>query len=80
MWGIGIAVGDALLLALVASVVRRNRATAFGMYDLPFGLAWFAGSAVAGVLLDRSAIALVLFSTLLQLAAIPFFVLEKRPA
>lgn len=74
LWGVGIAVQDALLLALVASVLaRRRRATSFGLFDLTIGGAWFAGSAIAGVLLDRSTLGLVLFSTLLQLAAIPFF-------
>jgi MFS family permease len=73
LWGVGIAVQDALLLALVATVIARKKATAFGLYDLAFGIAWFAGSIVSGVLLDRSILTLVLFSTLLQLCAIPFF-------
>jgi MFS family permease len=73
LWGVGIAVQDALLLALVATAIARKRATAFGLYDLVFGIAWFAGSVMAGVLLDRSILSLVLFSTLLQLCAIPFF-------
>ncbi|HYL26696.1 MAG TPA: MFS transporter, partial [Candidatus Nitrosotalea sp.] len=65
--------------ALVASVLsHRRRATSFGFYDLIFGGAWFAGSAIAGVLLDRSVIGLVLFSTLLQLAAIPFFTVRPK--
>jgi hypothetical protein len=74
-WGVGIAVQDALLLALVAGVLaHRRRATSFGIYDLLFGAAWFAGSIVSGVLVDRSIVGLVLFSTILQLCAIPFFV------
>ncbi|MBV8196613.1 MAG: MFS transporter [Candidatus Eremiobacteraeota bacterium] len=74
LWGVGIAVQDALLLALVASVLaQRRRATSFGLYDLVFGAAWFIGSAVAGVLLDRSILALVLFSAGLQVCAVPFF-------
>ena len=75
LWGVGIAVEDALLLALVATViVKRRKAAIFGLYDLIFGVAWFAGSTVAGILLDRSTVALAIFSTLLQLAAIPFFI------
>ena len=75
LWGVGIAVQDALLLAVVAGVLaHRRRATSFGLYDLIFGTAWFAGSAICGVLLDRSIVGLVLFSTLAQLCAIPFFV------
>jgi MFS family permease len=73
LWGVGIAVQDALLIALVSTAIARKKATAFGLYDLAFGIAWFAGSVVSGVLLDRSILALVLFSTLLQLCAIPFF-------
>lgn len=76
LWGVGIAVQDALLLALIAGVLaHRGRATGFGLYDLAFGSAWFIGSAISGVLLDRSVVALVLFSTLLQLSAIPFFLI-----
>jgi MFS family permease len=78
VWGVGTAVQDALLLALVATVLaRRKKATAFGLYDLAFGIAWFAGSVVSGILLDRSIVALVAFSMLLQVAAIPFFVYGK---
>jgi MFS family permease len=74
LWGVGTAVQDALLLALISGVIARGRrATGFGLYDLVFGVAWFAGSAVAGMLLDRSVTGLVIFSTLLQLLAIPFF-------
>ncbi|HZV77010.1 MAG TPA: MFS transporter [Candidatus Babeliales bacterium] len=76
LWGVGIAVQDALLLALISGVLaQRRRATAFGTYDLIFGLAWFAGSAICGLLVDRSSAGLVFFSVLLQLGAIPLFVL-----
>ncbi len=74
LWGVGTAVQDALLLALIAGVIARGRrATGFGLYDLLFGVAWFAGSAIAGLLLDQSILGLVIFSTLAQLLAIPFF-------
>ena len=79
LWGVGIAVQDALLLALLSGVIARGRrATTFGLYDLILGIAWFAGSAVSGILLDHSVLALVIFSTLLQLLAIPFFVAGPR--
>ncbi|HKE36529.1 MAG TPA: hypothetical protein VKB39_03805, partial [Candidatus Baltobacteraceae bacterium] len=69
---------DALLLALIASVITKRRgATTFGFFDLIFGLAWFAGSAIAGVLLDHSVVGLAVFSTVLQLAAIPFFLTPR---
>jgi len=78
LWGLGLAAQSAPLLALVASVsAQRRRATAFGLYDLVFGAAWFAGSAVAGLLLDRSLLALAIYSTALQLSAIPFFAVRS---
>ena len=81
LWGVGLAVQSAPLLALVAGVIaRERRATAFGLYDLVFGAAWFAGSVAAGLLLDRSVVALVLFSVLLQLAAVPFFIPRRAHA
>jgi hypothetical protein len=81
LWGAGLAVQSAPLLALVSGVVaRRKQATGFGLYDLIFGSAWFAGSAISGFLLERSSIALVVFSVLLQLAAIPFFLGRRAPA
>jgi MFS family permease len=73
LWGLGTAVQDALLVALVARVIGEKRATAFGIYDTVFGIAWFAGSALMGFLIDRSIVALVSFSVIAQLAAIPFF-------
>ncbi|MGC1759643.1 MAG: hypothetical protein WA742_09820, partial [Candidatus Cybelea sp.] len=81
LWGLAGAVQSTPLLALVAGVVARRRgATGLGLYDLIFGLAWFAGSAIAGLLLDHCVIALVLFSTLLQLSAIPFFARGRAAA
>jgi MFS family permease len=74
LWGFGTAVVDSLLLALVASVITKRRgATTYGLFDLIFGIAWFAGSTAAGILLDHSLLGLAIFSTVLQLAAIPFF-------
>jgi MFS family permease len=79
LWGVGTVVQDSLLLALVSTVITEQRgATTFGLYDLIFGIAWFAGSAIAGALLDWSVIGLVVFSIALQLVAIPFFVTFPR--
>ena len=69
---------DALLLALVARVAGGRRATAFGLFDTVFGVAWFAGSALTGYLIDHSMLGLVAFSVLAQLIALPFF-LSSRP-
>ena len=57
----------------------QKRSTAFGLFDTGYGIAWFVGSAVMGLLYDKSILAVALFSVVLQLAAIPvFFVANKR--
>jgi hypothetical protein len=79
LWGVGTALQDALLLALIATNLnRRKRATLFGVYDLVFGTAWFVGSLICGFLVDRSITGLVVFSVALQLLAIPSFVATRR--
>lgn len=79
LWGIGTAIQDSLLLALVSTVIAEGRRpTAFGLYDLIFGLAWFLGSVVCGVLVDRSPLGLVIFCVALQLLAIPFFIARRK--
>ena len=78
LWGLGMGAQDSLLRAVLSPTIPRDkRSTAFGVFDTFFGVAWFAGSAVMGLLYDKSIFALVIFSVVLQLAALPFFVLAK---
>jgi predicted MFS family arabinose efflux permease len=70
---------DSLLKAVLVGVIPSDkRSTAFGVFDTVFGLAWFAGSAVMGLLYDKSILAVVIFSVVLQLAALPFFLLARK--
>jgi MFS family permease len=79
LWGIGMGAQDSLLKAMLSGVIPADkRSTAFGVFDTVFGVAWFAGSAGMGWLYDQSLTGLIVFSVLLQLAALPFFFLAKR--
>ena len=79
LWGIGMGAQDSLLKAMLSGVVPADkRSTAFGVFDTIFGVAWFAGSAGMGWLYDQSLTGLIVFSVLLQLAALPFFLFAKR--
>ena len=79
LWGIGMGAQDSLLKAMLSGVVPADkRSTAFGVFDTVFGFAWFAGSAAMGLLYDKSVPGLIVFSVVLQLAALPFFVLAQR--
>lgn len=76
LWGIGLGAQGALLRSVISGLVaREKRGTAFGLFDTVFGIAWFGGSWLMGILYERSLLALVLFSVLLQLLALPLFLI-----
>lgn len=80
LWGIGMGVQESLIRAVIAHLVSvHQRATAFGMFHLCFGVFWLMGSALMGYLYDHFLIILVLFSVVFQLASLPFlWILKKR--
>ena len=81
LWGVGMGAQDSLLGAVLSGVVPADkRSTAFGVFDTAFGSAWFVGSAAMGLLYEQSVLAVAIFSTALQLAALPVFVLARRAA
>ncbi len=57
---------------------QERRATAFGLFHTAFGVLWFAGSALMGVLYERSLPAIAVFSVAVQLAALPLFIAAFR--
>lgn len=72
LWGAGMAARESVIRAVVADLVPADRRGAsYGVFDTGYGLAWFAGSAVMGVLYGVSLPLLVTFSVGVQLAAIP---------
>src|SRR5206468_12621219 len=78
-WGIGMSAQGSLLQAMLTGVIPpQKRSTAFGLFDTGFGVAWFLGSAMMGLLYDKSVVAVALFSTILQLAAVPVIFIANR--
>jgi predicted MFS family arabinose efflux permease len=79
VWGLGIGVHESVIPAAVAPMVSpQRRASAYGLFTAGYGLCWFLGSAAMGVLYDRSIPATVVLCVVLELAAIPFFVVAQR--
>ena len=79
LWGAGLGAQDAALKAVLANVVPSDRrGTAFGLFDTAYGIAWFCGSVAMGLLYGRSITALVVFSIVLQLAALPLLSTARR--
>lgn len=69
-WATGIGAQDAILRSGIAQVVSMNkRGGAFGAFNGVYGVMWFVGSTVMGVLYDHSITAVVSFGLGMQLAA-----------
>lgn len=81
LWGVGFGAHDSLLRAVVAQrIPREKRATVMGLFNGIYGLAWFAGSAILGLLYDAGAIYAVVFALVLQWAACPvLYKLGRQP-
>ncbi|PNR97162.1 MFS transporter [Petrotoga sp. 9PWA.NaAc.5.4] len=79
-WGIGMGAQESILKSVVADIIpSEKRGTAYGLFNTVFGLFWFIGSAIMGLLYDYSIITLVVFSMTLEVAAvIVLFVLKKK--
>jgi MFS family permease len=79
LWGLGMGVHESIIPATVAQMVPiSRRASAYGLFTMGYGVCWFLGSVVLGLLYNVSVPLLVAFSVLIELAAIPFFLLVRR--
>ncbi len=79
LWGIGMGAQESILRAAVAGMVSiEKRSTAYGIFNAGFGLSWFLGSALMGVLYDLFLPSLILFSVVMQLASIPIFISIRK--
>ena len=78
-WGIGVGAHESVMRAAVADFVPANRrGSAYGIFNAGYGLFWFLGSALIGILYDISIPWLVVFSVAAQLASIPVFLAVLR--
>ncbi|GAB4344182.1 MAG: MFS transporter [Leptolyngbyaceae cyanobacterium] len=79
LWGIGLGAQESIMKAAVAGIVPADRrGSAFGIFNTGYGLAWFAGSALMGVLYDFSLSSLIIFSVVMQFAAMPTLFLVAK--
>lgn len=79
LWGVGMGAQESVLKAAVTSIVpKQNRSSGFGVFQTAFGICWFLGSWIMGLLYDVSHVWLVIFSVVAQLAAIQFFWLSDQ--
>ncbi len=79
LWGVGMGAQESILKAAVTTMVpKESRATGYGIFECSFGVFWFLGSWLLGVLYDWSIPAMVVLSLLAQLSAIPLYLAASR--
>jgi MFS family permease len=79
LWGIGMGWQESIMRSVIADLTPKDRrASAFGVFNTGYGIFWFAGSAVIGILYGVSIPAVVIFSVATQLVAVPLYILIMR--
>ena len=79
LWGIGMGAQESIMRAAIAEMVPiARRGTGYGIFNTGYGIFWFFGSALMGILYDISLISLIAFSVVAQLASIPLLILVKK--
>jgi predicted MFS family arabinose efflux permease len=79
LWGVGYATQDTLIKALIAGVLPEGkRNLAFGLFYVGYGVGWLVGSVTIGLLYERSRVAVILFSVVVQLVSLPAFIVGHR--
>lgn len=72
LWSVGVGAHESLMRAIVANMVpKTKRGSAYGIFNTGFGIFWFLGSFLMGVLYDVSIPSLVIFSMVIQLLSVP---------
>jgi MFS family permease len=80
LWGVGMGAQESIMRAAVAGMVPApRRATAYGIFNTGYGICWFAGSALMGLLYDISVPYLIAFAMAAQLASVPLLLMVRRP-
>lgn len=79
LWGIGMGAQESILKAAVTSMVpKKNRATGYGIFECSFGIFWFLGSWILGVIYSKSLPLMIGLSIFAQVLAIPFYLRASR--
>lgn len=81
LWGVGMGAQESIMRAAVAEMVPiARRGTGYGIFNTGYGICWFLGSALMGILYDFSLTFLIAFSVVTQLASAPLLLLVRKSA
>jgi len=81
LWGVGMGAQESIMRAAIAGMVSMDRrGSAYGIFNTGYGIFWFLGSALMGILYDISIPSLIAFSVVAQLASVPLFIRVRKEA
>jgi MFS family permease len=76
LWGIGMGAQESILKAVVAKMVpKEKRATGYGIFSSVFGLSWFLGSMIIGLLYQYSLLGVVIFAVTAEVVSVILLIL-----
>jgi MFS family permease len=79
LWGVGMGAQESIIRAVVADITpATKRGTGFGLFNACFGITWFLGSLLMGILYDVSRPGLIGFSIVFQLASLPLLLFVQK--
>jgi predicted MFS family arabinose efflux permease len=79
LWGLGMGVHESIIPAAVTLMVPvHRRASAYGLFTMGYGIFWFLGSVLIGILYTISLPLLIGFCLVAELAALPLFLLVRK--
>lgn len=79
LWGVGLGAQESIMRAVVGDLVQKDvRGTAYGVLNICFGISWFLGSVIIGLLYDYSIPYLIVFSIGSHLLSLPVFLLIRK--
>ena len=81
LWGAAMGVQETIMRAAIADLTPvERRGFAYGIFNAAYGVSWFLGSALMGLLYELSINYLILFAVVMELTSIPLFFAVKRAA
>jgi MFS family permease len=78
LWGVGMGAQESIMRSAIATMVPPGRrGSAYGVFNMAYGLFWFLGSAALGILYGISLTYLIAFSLAFELASLPLLLLAS---
>ena len=79
LMAVGVSSQQSLMRAIVGNLITKDkRGSAYGIFNMCYGISWFLGSCAMGIIYDHSIPELVAFIMILQFISIPWLLAVKK--